>query len=109
MTIIAVDPSALAYAALRIGALEDRVRAASSAAGRSAVGWRLAALDDQLPPHGRESPSAGPVTPLRPRWGHWPPLCAGRRWTTTRPTELRRRHPPSDHRDVGPAGLADDR
>jgi len=49
MTIMAVDPSALAYAALRIGALEDRVRATSSAAGRSAIGWRLAALDDQLP------------------------------------------------------------
>jgi hypothetical protein len=49
MTTLAVDPSALAQAALRIGALEERVRATSSAAGRSAVGWRLAALDDQLP------------------------------------------------------------
>jgi hypothetical protein len=44
-----VDPSALAHAARRVGALEDRVRATSSAAGRSAIGWRLAALDDQLP------------------------------------------------------------
>ena len=49
MTTIVVDPTALAHAALRIGALEDRVRATSSAAGRSAIGWRLAALDDQLP------------------------------------------------------------
>src|SRR5262245_29658146 len=49
MTTNAVDPSALAHAALRIGALEDRVRATSSAANRSAIGWRLAALDDQLP------------------------------------------------------------
>ena len=49
MTAIMVDPSALAHAALQVGALEDRVRGASSAAGRSAIGWRLAALEEELP------------------------------------------------------------
>jgi hypothetical protein len=49
MATITVEPSALLSAALRLGELEDRVWALSSAAGRAGVSWRLAALDEELP------------------------------------------------------------
>lgn len=49
MATIEVQPTVLHGAARRVRALADQVRAESSAAGRDAAGWSIAALDERLP------------------------------------------------------------